>query len=89
MAQSLSKILVHLIFSTKCREPFLKDQQIRRDLEAYMAGTLRQCESIIAFVKCVPDHVHVFCSLSKNIAAAELVEEVKTSSSKWLKTKGA
>ena len=88
MSQSLSRILVHLIFSTKGRAPFLKDERIRRDLEAYMAGTLRQCESPIAFVKSVPDHVHIFCSLSKNIAACKLVEEVKTSSSKWIKTKG-
>jgi putative transposase len=87
MPQSLARILVHLVFSTKGRTPFLKDETVRKDLDAYIAGILRQCESPVAVVKSTKDHVHIFCSLSKNLPASKLVEEVKTGSSKWLKTR--
>jgi putative transposase len=42
--QSLANVLVHAIFSTKNREPFLRDVELRRALEAYLAGTLERIE---------------------------------------------
>ena len=58
MAQSLSRLWTHLIFSTKDRFPFLKDEQIRRDMHAYLATVLRshECETLI--VGGEKDHVH-------------------------------
>ena len=88
MSQSLSRILVHLIFSTKGRTPFLKSETIRKNLDAYMAGILRNCDSPAVIVKSVQDHAHILCVLSRNLALCKLLEEVKKSSSKWLKTKG-
>jgi putative transposase len=37
----------------------------------------------------VADHVHFLCLLSRKIRVMDLIEEVKTSSSKWIKTKGS
>jgi REP element-mobilizing transposase RayT len=87
MPQSLSRILVHLIFSSKGRVPFLKDAALRKDLDAYIAGILRECESPLAVVRSTEDHVHALFSLSKNIAACKVIEEAKKSSSKWVKSK--
>jgi REP element-mobilizing transposase RayT len=82
-------MVVHLIFSTKHREPFLRDIALRKRLHAYMAGILQdiQCESIL--VNGVEDHVHVLCNLSRTLALAKMVEELKKSSSKWMKEQGS
>jgi REP element-mobilizing transposase RayT len=87
MPQSLSKILVHLVFSTKNRTRLITPA-IHDELCAYMVGILRdlQCPSILT--NCVEDHCHSIFLLSKNVALAKVVEDVKKGSSKWLRTKG-
>ena len=87
MAQSLSRILVHLIFSTKNREPFLVPE-IRTELHSYLAGVLREEECPALQVGGVADHVHLLFGLSRTRTVAQVVEQVKTSSSKWIKPRG-
>src|SRR4249920_3416 len=87
MPQSLSKILVHLIYSTKNRERILSDA-IREELHRYSAGILKKWESPAILINSVEDHIHILFSLSKNHALCDIVEQVKKGSSKWLKTKG-
>jgi len=87
MGQSLVKNYVHIVFSTKNHHKFI-DEGIEDELYTYLGGVCKQ-------VACPPikigghfDHVHILCMLSKNLALAKLVEEVKSHSSKWIKTKG-
>src|ERR1041384_8446312 len=88
MPQSLSSILVHLIFSTKNREPFIS-LAIERELYPYMATIFREHDSPSLIIDGTSDHLHALFALSRTIAVADLVEEVKTGSSKWIKTKGS
>ena len=87
MPQSLAKILVHLVFSTKHRERILTND-IREELHRYIAGILKNYESPAVLINSVEDHVHILFSQSHNHSLADLVEQVKKGSSKWLKTKG-
>jgi REP element-mobilizing transposase RayT len=87
MPQSLSSILVHLIFSTKNREPFITPA-IESDLYPYMASIFRDHKSPSLIIGGEVDHVHALFTLSRTVAVADLVEEVKTGSSKWIKTIG-
>jgi putative transposase len=87
MPQSLAKIYVHLIFSTKNREPLL-DRDIQTELASYLGGTLNHLECQPIELGSAPDHAHILCCLSKNLSLSNLVEEIKISSSKWIKTKG-
>jgi putative transposase len=87
MPQSLSSILIHLIFSTKNREPFITPA-IEPELHPYMASIFRALKSPSLTIDGTNDHVHILFSLSRIIKIADLVEEVKTESSKWIKTKG-
>ena len=87
MPQSLSPILIHLIFSTKNREPFLTPE-IETELYPYMASILKAVKSPALIINGTSDHVHTLLSLSRVVTIADLVEEVKTESSKWIKTKG-
>ena len=86
MPQSLSRVLVHLVFSTKHREPLLT-RSIRDELHAYLAGTLDHTDCPSLRVGGVEDHVHLLFGLSRTRTIAEVVEKVKTSSSKWLKAR--
>src|SRR6266536_6152273 len=88
MSQSLSKMWSHLIFSTKERYPFVSDKTIRAELHAYMAATLRKQDCPTLLVGGAVDHVHALFVLSKNCSIAQIVYEVKRSSSKWIKTQG-
>jgi REP element-mobilizing transposase RayT len=87
MPQSLSKILVHLIFSAKHREPLIAPI-IRPRLRACLVGILNNLKSPSLQTGGVSDHVHVLCTLSRTISPADLLEEVKKSSSKWMKADG-
>ncbi|HKR60945.1 MAG TPA: IS200/IS605 family transposase, partial [Pyrinomonadaceae bacterium] len=86
MPQSLSSVLIHLIFSTKNREPFITPA-IESELYPYMATIFRELKSPSLTIDGTSDHVHTLFALSRTITIAELVEAVKTSSSKWIKTK--
>ena len=88
MPQSLAQVYVHLIFSTKHREPLLA-QAIRRRTHAYVATVLTHDECPALKVGGTADHAHLLFRLSKNRALAEVVENVKTSSSRWVKTQVA
>jgi len=85
--QSLSSILIHLIFSTKNREPFISTA-IEQELHPYMAKIFRELKSPSLTIGGTDDHVHILFSLGRTIEVADLIQEVKTESSKWIKTKG-
>lgn len=87
MPQSLSSILVHLVFSTKHREPFITPA-IETELHPYMAKVFRELKSPSLAIDGTADHVHILFSLARIITIADMVEEVKTNTSKWIKTKG-
>ena len=88
MAQSLSHLCVHLIFSTKNRDRVLPDD-IRSELHAYMATVLQDMGCPAEIINSVEDHAHILFELSRTITMSQVVERVKKSSSKWIKTKGA
>jgi putative transposase len=85
--QSLAKILVHTAFSTKDRQPLLRDKPLRDELHRYLGGILTRLECQPIIVGGVEDHVHLLCALSRTCDAAAMVKEVKRGSSLWLKTK--
>jgi putative transposase len=89
MPQSLAKILVHAVFSTKDRRPFLRDRVLREKLHRYLGGILTNLDCQPIIVGGVEDHVHLLCALSRTCNVAEMVKEVKRGSSLWIKTKGA
>jgi REP element-mobilizing transposase RayT len=86
MPQSLAKILVHTVFSTKDRRPFLRNLKLREELHRYLGGILNNLECQPIGVGGVEDHVHLLCALSRTCEAAAMVKEVKRGSSLWLKT---
>ena len=87
MPQSLAQILVHVVFSTKNREPML-DDAVRGELHDYIGGIVKNLDGVLLKAGSVTDHVHLLIAHPRTCAPAELVQESKTGSSKWLKTRG-
>jgi len=87
MPQSLAHVVVHLVFSTKDRAACL-GPAIRPALHAYLAVIARNAGCECLRTGGVADHVHLAVSLARTITVAALIEELKTASSKWLKTQG-
>ena len=88
MAQTLVSLLVHIVFSTKNRANLITPA-IETDLYKYVSGTLRKMESPCLRIGGTANHLHLLVSQSKNIALAFLLEELKKSSSKWIKRQDA
>jgi REP element-mobilizing transposase RayT len=87
MSQSLSRVFVHITFSTKNRLPMI-DDSIKTSLWEYIGGICKRLECNPIRVGGHHDHVHICCLLSKKISIMNLLEEIKKQSSKWIKTKG-
>ena len=87
MPQSLVKILVHIVFSTKDRIALI-DKPIENQLHAYMATIFDDVDSPAVIIGGRPDHVHALILLSRTTALSDVIKKVKGESSKWIKTKG-
>jgi putative transposase len=85
MPQPLSKVLIHLVFSTKDREPLLVPQY-QQDLHGYIGGIAKNMSSHLLHAGSVSDHVHLLLVQPRTCTPADLVQAVKMGSSKWLKT---
>ena len=87
MAQTLVSLLVHVIFSTKNREPFISPS-LEPELFAYIGGILKNQNSRLLDAGGTADHVHLLISQSKNVSLSSLMKDLKKDSSFWIKTKG-
>src|SRR5580692_3186887 len=87
MSQSLANIIVHLVFCTKDRRPLLRDEE-RGQLHAY-TGILKNHDSPLIEINSVRDHIHILFAQSKNHAPAKIIEQIKSSSSGWIKDQHA
>jgi len=84
MAQSLSKALLHIVFSTKNRERTISER-FQAPLHAYRAGACCKIGSEAYKVGGTDDHVHIACTLPRTLTISKLLEEIKKSSSTWMK----
>ncbi|MBP7825821.1 MAG: IS200/IS605 family transposase [Verrucomicrobia bacterium] len=87
MPQSLARLHIHLVFSTKNRERFLTDA-MRDSLHAYMATALQNLGCAPVLINSEEDHVHILFELARTVSVSQAVEDVKKSSSRWIKTQG-
>lgn len=85
MAQSLSKIYLHIIFHIKTTSPRIREIDLDR-VHAYIGQLVNETNCIHIWADGVEDHVHVLCMLGREVTVAHLVEEIKRNSSRWIKS---
>ena len=88
MPQSLANIMIHLVFSTKDRQPWIADDW-RDDLHSYMGGIIRRHGSALISAGSVEDHIHLLFPLPRTVAVSEMVKEIKSGSTRWIRSSPA
>ncbi|MES2504395.1 MAG: IS200/IS605 family transposase [Myxococcota bacterium] len=86
MSQSLASVKLHVVFSTKCRNPWLVPE-LRSDCYQYLTAVAKNNGSHVYEVGGVSDHIHILLTLPRTVALSEFISMLKTSTSRWLKTK--
>jgi putative transposase len=84
MPQSLAKIMLHITFSTKKRVPLIIDE-VEKNLHAYIASMCNALGCHAYRVGGTSNHIHIACRLSRTITVSDLLEDIKSHSSKWMK----
>lgn len=85
MAQSLSKIYIHLIFHIKSTSPEIRDEDLER-VHGYIAEVINKTGCQTFLVGGISNHVHILLLLAKHECISHVVEEAKRNSSRWIKT---
>ncbi|HKH49585.1 MAG TPA: IS200/IS605 family transposase [Thermoanaerobaculia bacterium] len=83
MANTFTNLLIHIVFSTKNRIPFLHDSARERTYE-YMGGIIREKGGILLEIGGMPDHSHLLVRIKAACSVADMVGPIKSSSSKWV-----
>ena len=86
MPQSLACLHVHLIFSTKERAALLIDDT-RAEMHAYMATVLQNLGCHPILINSMPDHIHILADFARTVTTSDIVHDVKTSTSRWIKAR--
>lgn len=87
MSQSLAQVYLHLVFSTKDRRAWLAESALREEVHRFLGGACNELGCPVLRVGGVADHVHVLCRFGRSLSIADLLKELKRTSSLWLKTK--
>ena len=87
MPQSLSNVLIHIIFSTKNRETVIVDEG-KKNIHAYIATVVRDMGANAYRVGGTEDHVHIACSLPRTLSQSDFIKKIKGASSQWGKEHG-
>jgi REP element-mobilizing transposase RayT len=87
MSQSLSSVVLHIVFSTKERFPFLSDEDVRRQVHAFLGGIAKKLNCPPILIGGVSDHVHILIQLGRSVSQADLVKELKRGSNLWIQVR--
>ena len=88
MPQSLSRITLHTVFSTKHRAAFFQDRAFRAEVHAFLGGCAKTLDCLPIEIGGVADHVHLLTTLPRTLCVAEFVKEVKRVSTLWIQERG-
>jgi len=83
MPDSYAYLGIHFIFSTKERVSLISNE-IKSRLFPYIGGIIKSLNCIPIEINGMPDHIHLFCLLSREISTSDFMRVVKSKSSKWI-----
>ena len=83
MPQSYTNLIYHIVFSTKMRQPIIKND-VRPRLYDYIGGTIRKQGGISLAIGGMEDHVHILAKLNPNNAVSDILRDLKANASSWM-----
>lgn len=88
MTHTTSKVYLHIVFSTRKREPLI-EREMKDSLFRYIGGICKSLQCPPVKIGGHNDHVHILCLLNRNLSMLELIEEIKIASSRWIRNRFA
>jgi REP element-mobilizing transposase RayT len=83
MAHTYTRLLVHIVFSTKHRVPEI-DAHLKPRLFSYMGGILREIDATPVVINGTADHVHSLVGMPASLAVPDAARTLKANSSRWI-----
>ena len=87
MAGTYARLYYHIVFSTKNREPLIRNS-LKPELHKYLGGLVRDMKGILLEVGGMADHVHLVVKLRPDTSVSDVVKYIKANSSGWVKGRG-
>ena len=86
MPNTYSQLYIQIVFAVKGRQSFIKEE-FRNELQKYISGIIREKKQKLYAIYCMPDHIHILVSIKPDIAISDLVRDIKSNSSSFIKQK--
>ena len=86
MPNTYSQIFIHIVFAVKGRQHFIKEL-FREDVQRYTAGIVNNKKQKLYAIYCMPDHTHILLSIKPDIAISDLIRDIKSSTTSFIKEK--
>lgn len=86
MPNTYSQLYIQIVFAVKGRQNFVKEI-FREELQKYIAGIIAGKKQKLYAIYCMPDHTHIFVSIKPDIAISDLVRDIKSNSTSFIKDK--
>lgn len=83
MANTYSRIFVQIVFAVRGRQCLIREN-IRESLQKYISGIITNEKQKLYAIYCMPDHIHIFVSISSEIKISDLVRDIKANSSRFI-----
>lgn len=83
MPGTYSQLLLHVVFSTKGRAPWMTADVTKR-LYSYVGGIVRAEKGVLYDIGGIEDHVHMYLRWRPDGSISDLMRTVKARSSKWV-----
>ncbi|MGE3467702.1 MAG: IS200/IS605 family transposase [Pyrinomonadaceae bacterium] len=83
---SHTHFLYHIVFGTKDRQPLIRPEW-EHELYSYLSGIVKNCDGRSLAINGVSDHVHLLVRFGPRVAFSDLMREMKSSSSRWIRQK--
>ena len=84
MAPSVSSVFLPIVFSTKEHFPFLSDEDVRRQVQAFPGGIAKKLQGPPLLIGGVSDHVPILIPWRRRVSQADLVKKLKRGSNLWI-----
>ncbi len=86
MPNTYSQLYVQVVFAVKGRQCFIKES-FREELQKYIAGIVAHKKQKLYAIYCMPDHLHLLVSMRPDLSVSDLVRDIKSNSSSFIKEK--
>ena len=83
MPQSFNKIWIHAVWATKERTPF-NHSRVEQKVYEFIRNQLREIGCPVRIVNGMPDHIHCLFLLNREKSIAEVIKQIKGSSSYYI-----